>query len=327
MDPMGSQTATAIAHPNIAFIKYWGNRDEKLRLPMNGSISMNLRELSTRTMVTFDTALPRDIFDLNGVRQSGEALKRVSEHLDLIRGIRGYSPRAHVLSENNYPADVGIASSAAAFAALTVAAVRASGIEMTEKDLSRLARRGSGSAARSIPGGFVEWMRGNSDADSYAHSIATHDYWQLTDCIVLVSTDKKKSTSTEGHAAASASPIQAGRVQDAERRLSLCRNAIQQRDFSALAEVIEQDSNLLHAVTMTSLPAIYYWLPITLEIMNTVRDWRKAGIPAAFTIDAGPNVHVICEQNYEESVKVRLQKISGVQDVILAHPGEPAHLD
>ena len=324
---MGSQTASAIAHPNIAFIKYWGNRDENLRLPMNGSISMNLFELSTRTMVTFDSALPKDIFDLNGVRQSGDALKRVSAHLDLVRGIRGYSARAHVLSENNFPSDVGIASSAAAFAALTVAAVRAAGIEMTEKDLSRLARRGSGSAARSIPGGFVEWFKGTNDGDSYARSIATQDYWNLTDVIALVSTDKKKTTSTEGHFAAHASPIQAARVQDAERRLTLCRSAILARDFTALAEVLEQDSNLLHAVTMTSIPSIYYWLPVTLEIMNSVRDWRKAGIPAAFTIDAGPNVHVICEHAYEDTVKDRIGRISGVQDVILTHPGENAHLD
>jgi len=160
---MTFSSATAIAHPNIAFIKYWGNRDDEIRLPQNGSISMNLGDLTTRTMITFDSSLPRDIFDLNGVRQGGAVLERVSRHLNLIRGIRGFSAPAHIFSESNFPVGTGLASSAAAFAALTVAAVRAAGIEMTEKDLTRLARRGSGSAARSIPAGFVEWYRGDTD--------------------------------------------------------------------------------------------------------------------------------------------------------------------
>jgi len=323
---MNIQSATAIAHPNIAFIKYWGNIDDALRLPRNGSISMNLQELTTRTTVTLDPSLPRDIFDLNGVRQNGDALQRVTDHLNLIRGIRGISTRAHIHSQNDFPAESGIASSAAAFAALTVAAVRVVGIEMSEKDLSRIARRGSGSACRSIPQGFVEWLRGSSDKDSYAISIAAPDHWPLSDCIALVDTTNKKVTSSQGHRASSSSPIQQGRVLDAPRRLERCRDAIMARDFSALAEVMEQDSNLLHAVPMTSVPAVYYWQTVTLDIMQAVIAWRQTGIPVAFTIDAGPNVHVICEGSVSSLVREKLLDIPGVQDVLVAHPGGKAML-
>lgn len=323
---MQIQSATAIAHPNVAFIKYWGNTDDTLRLPQNGSVSMNLKELATRTTVTFDASLPRDIFDLNGVRQSGDSVQRVSNHINTIRGIRGVSSRAHILSENNFPAGVGIASSASAFAALTLASVRAIGIEMSEKDLSRLARRGSGSACRSIPGGFVEWYRGSSDIDSFAVSIAPPDYWDLADCIAIVDTSHKKVGSSEGHSFAKSSPIQQARVSDADRRVDICKQAILNRDILALAEIIEQDSNLLHAVTITAIPAVYYWQPVTLEIMQSVQEWRKTGIPSAFSIDAGPNVHIICESAYADLVKQKLGSMPEVHDVLISHVGGPTVL-
>lgn len=324
---MTFSSATAIAHPNIAFIKYWGNRDDEIRLPQNGSISMNLGDLTTRTMVTFDSSLPRDIFDLNGVRQGGAVLERVSRHLNLIRGIRGFSAPAHIFSESNFPVGAGLASSAAAFAALTVAAVRAAGIEMTEKDLTRLARRGSGSAARSIPAGFVEWYRGDTDKESYAVSIASAEHWGLVDCIAIMDNAEKKTGSTEGHQIAHTSPLQAARVEDAERRLKLCREAIEHRDFDALAQIIELDSNLLHSIAMTSNPALYYWQPATLELMREVVIWRQSGLPVAFTVDAGPNVHIICDQKAATEVNEKLINQSYVKNVIISHPGNGTILE
>jgi diphosphomevalonate decarboxylase len=246
--------------------------------------------------------------------------------LNLIRGLRGISTHAHVLSENSFPAGAGIASSASAFAALTLAIVNACGLELSERDLTRLARRGSGSASRSIPTGFVEWYKGNSDVDSFAVSIAKPDYWKLSDCIAIVETDHKKIGSTDGHKLASTSPLQQARVIDSDRRLDICRDAIAHKDFSALAEVIEQDSNLMHAVMLTSRPALIYWQPVTLEIMKTVMSWRKSGIPAAFTIDAGPNVHIVCETQAEETIKHRLRTLPGVREIIVAHPGGPTKL-
>ena len=323
---MPTFTATATAHPNIAFIKYWGNRDDSLRVPANGSISMNLGALTTRTRVTFDSYLPEDIFDLNGTRQSGAALKRVTSHLNLIRGIRGVSMHAHVLSENNFPTGSGIASSASAFAALTLAATTALGMQVSEKDLSRIARRGSGSACRSIPAGFVEWTAGTSDRDSYAFSIASPDYWDLTDCIAIIAMDQKKTGSTEGHTLASTSPLQAARVEDAPRRLDLCREAIQQRNFTGLAEVIEQDSLMMHAVMMTSTPPLFYWMPETFDLLRAVMAWRKTGLPVAASVDAGANVHVICEGRVKNDIAKRISSLPGVKDVLISPPGGPATL-
>lgn len=321
---MSINSATAIAHPNIAFIKYWGNRDHSYRLPENGSISMNLADLTTQTRITFDPALSTDIFDLNNLRQSGLSLQRVTTHLNIIRGLRGIATRAHVMSENNFPAGAGIASSASAFAALTVAAVNALNLEMSEKDLSRLARRGSGSACRSIPAGFVEWYRGTSDLDSFAASIAPPAHWNLVDCIAVIETGHKKTGSTEGHKLASTSPFQPARVDDAPRRIDRCRDAILNRDFETFAEIIESDSNMMHAVMMTSRPALFYWEPVTLEIMKSVQTWRKTGVPAAYTIDAGPNVHILCESTALENLKHRLATIQGVKQLLVSKPGSGA---
>jgi len=324
---MSTSTATALAHPNIAFVKYWGNRDKAMRLPENGSISMNLEELVTRTQVTFDPNLPADIFDLNSHRQTGLALQRVATHLNVLRGIRGIGTKAYVRSENNFPEGAGIASSASAFAALTVAAIRALGIEMPEKDVSRLARRGSGSACRSIPTGFVEWYRGTSDIDSYAVSIAPPDFWSLTDLVVIVDEKKKATGSSEGHELAKTSPYQAARIQDSDKRIERCRDAIQSRDFDLLAETIEMDCNMMHAVMMTSTPPLFYWNPLTLELIKTARHWRKTGIPVAYTIDAGPNVHLICDSAFENDLVEKINHFSWVKQVLICHPGGHAILE
>lgn len=323
---MPTYSATAIANPNIAFIKYWGNTDANLRLPANGSISMNLTALETRTRVTFDSSFPRDIFDLNGKRQSGVALERVTIHLNLIRGLRGISLPAHVFSENNFPTGAGIASSAAAFAALSLAAVSALGLKLPESDLSRLARRGSGSACRSIPAGFTEWRRGDSDLDSFAISIAPPEHWNLVDCIAIVAEKEKKTSSTEGHALAHTSPYQATRVADSPRRLEICRSAIQKRDFKALAEIIELDSNMMHAVMMTSRPALFFWEPETLNILKAVQSWRKTGFPVAYTLDAGPNVHVLCPEETSPEITRRLSTLPGVKEVLVSKAGGAARL-
>lgn len=319
-------TATAQAHPNIAFIKYWGNRDETLRLPANGSISMNLAGLETRTTVTFDPSLPADSLTLNASPVRGAALRRVSSILDLVRAQARQKWQACVESSNNFPTGAGIASSASAFAALALAASAAAGLSLTETELSRLARLGSGSASRSIPGGFVEWQAGENDADSYAYSIAPAEHWALVDCVAVVSAGHKPTGSTKGHSLAGTSPLQQARLDDAPRRLEICRRAILQRDFDALAHIAELDSNLMHAVMMTSEPVLFYWDPATLQVMKAVQEWRKSGIPAFFTIDAGPNVHVLCEASDVSRISARLLEIPGVSSVLRAPAGGPARL-
>jgi diphosphomevalonate decarboxylase len=323
---MSNFSATAIAGPNIAFIKYWGNRDHALRLPSNGSISMNLDGLHTRTQVTFDGALEADRLFLNGHESTGGALRRVSAFLDQLRRMSGVRVFANVESENNFPTGVGIASSASAFAALSLAASAAAGLELDERDLSRLARLGSGSACRSIPAGFVEWQAGEGAGDSYAFSIAPPEHWDLTDCIAIVSQAHKPTGSTEGHALAGTSPLQAARLSGAESRLAECRRAILERDFERFTEVVELDCNLMHAVIMTSSPPVLYWQPATLAIMHAVRAWQKKGHPVCYTIDAGPNVHVLCPTPAAAQVAGRLRHLPGVIQVLLARPGGSARL-
>ncbi len=323
---MSKHTATAISCPNIAFIKYWGNCEPETRIPANGSISMNLGGLETRTTVIFDAFLSSDDLTLNGETAGGAALGRVSEFLNRVRAMAGINHFARVESENNFPMGAGIASSASAFAALALAASTAAGLDLDKAALSRLARTGSGSACRSIPSGFVEWLADGCDPDSGAVSIAPPEHWDLRDCIAIISRDHKPTGSTEGHALAHTSPLQAARVAGAPQRLERCRNAILSHDFEAFAEVTELDNNLMHAVMMTSKPQLLYWQPATIAIMKAVQQWRLEGIAACYTVDAGPNVHVICEREYQEQVAARLRQIQGVQDVLGAYPGGPARL-
>jgi diphosphomevalonate decarboxylase len=318
--------AIAVAHPNIAFIKYWGNRDDALRLPSNGSISMNLGGLETRTSIEFSRSLNADELTLNGGPATDLALLRVVQFLQLVRQLAGIHTCARVESSSNFPTGVGIASSASAFAALALAASKATGLDLSEAELSRLARYGSGSACRSVPGGFVEWEAGKKDVDSFAHSIAPPEHWDLVDCIALISSEHKATGSAQGNTLAGSSPLQSARIADAPRRLQICRKAILEMDIDALAEIAELDSNLLHAVMMTSHPPLFYWQPATLAVMQFVRSEREKGLPAFYTIDAGPNVHVITPQVNSTRLTEMLREQPGVQNVLLASVGGPARL-
>lgn len=287
---------------------------------------MNLAGLETCTTVSFDNSYEQDSLSLNGVQAEQAARERVSAFLDHVRQLGGVRAFAQVESTNNFPTGTGIASSASAFAALALAATHAAGLQLSERELSRLARLGSGSACRSVPGGFVEWVAGQTDESSYAVSIAPPDYWSLTDCIAIVSQAHKATGSTAGHATAHTSPLQEARVTHAPDRLTTCREAILNRDFSQLAQVVEQDSNLMHAVMMTSQPPLLYWQPATLGIMHAVREWRKAGLSCCYTIDAGPNVHVICLAEAATDVEARLRSLPGILEVRTASIGGAARL-
>lgn len=321
-----NRTASALAHPNIAFIKYWGNRDPQITLPANGSISMNLAGLETRTKVSFDSAFEGDTLTLNGQPIEGEGLARVSRLLDRVRKLAQFDDYAQVISENNFPTGAGIASSASAFAALSLAASKAAGLDLDEAELSRLARTGSGSACRSIPGGFVEWFPGHDHQTSYAGSFAPPEHWALEDHVVVVSSQHKETGSLSGHALAHTSPLQQARLAYVEQRLETCRRAILDHDFSALAEVVELDSNLMHAVMMTSEPRLLYWQPETVLLMQSVEKWRREGLQVCYTIDAGPNVHLICPAAESPQLLAALKQLPGIQQVLSAEVGGPARL-
>ncbi|HEY42475.1 MAG TPA: diphosphomevalonate decarboxylase [Anaerolineae bacterium] len=323
---MAIRTAIAVANPNIAFIKYWGNRDHALRIPCNGSISLTLGGLETQTTVTFDENLTSDHVFIDDRSASASTSARVSQHLDRIRLIAGFKYCAKVESRSNFPVGAGIASSASAFAALTVAGTSAAGLSLQPIELSRIARLGSGSACRSIFGGFVEWHANETDEDSYAEVLAPSNHWDLQDLIVIVNQEHKGVGSTEGHALADTSPLQNARVADAPRRLKECRRAILDRDFPSLASITELDSNLMHAVMLTSTPSLMYWYPETLQIMNEVTRWRAEGYEVCYTIDAGPNVHCICTRKYADRIEKRLRRLPGVIQLLRASPGNQARV-
>jgi diphosphomevalonate decarboxylase len=319
-----TNSGIAIAHPNIALIKYWGNLDDRWNIPASGSISMTLGELAVRVHLISDENSERDTLIINGESASEAARERVSQFLDHVRYLSRKKIFCRVESTTNFPRGSGLASSAAAFAALAVAAAHVFGLSSDATALSRLARLGSGSACRSIFGGFVEWVAGVDHLTSYAKPIAPAHYWQLVDCIAIVSSKHKAISSREGHRLASSSPLQPCRIRGATQRLEQCRQAILGRDFEQLAAVVELDSNLMHSVMMTSQPPLFYWRGETVEIMERVRQWRSQGLPVCYTVDAGPNVHVLTPADVATQVVEKLKLLRGVKQVIAAPIGEGA---
>jgi diphosphomevalonate decarboxylase len=230
------------------------------------------------------------------------------------------------VSASDFPIGAGLASSASAFAALTVAAARAAGLSLTPTELSRLARHGSGSACRSIFGGFVEWLPGADDRTSFAAPLAGADHWALADLIAIVSGEAKPIGSSEGHRLAPTSPLQAARVATANSRIEKCRGAVLRKDFALLAAVVELDSHMMHAVMQTSTPPLLYWSAASITVMTAVRDWRLAGLDIAYTLDAGPNVHCLCPAAEVDLVSERLLSLPGVIQVLQAGVGAEARL-
>jgi diphosphomevalonate decarboxylase len=323
---MSNFAAKATAHPNIAFIKYWGFRDAGLHLPTNGSISMNLGALETNVSVAFDSHLKQDELEINQQAISGEKYQRIVDFMNILRKIARRNIFARIVSENNFPMSAGLASSASAFAALALAGTSALGLNLDEITLSRLARKGSGSACRSIPQGFVEWKAGTSDRSSFGISLAPANSWDLVDCIALVRTSEKMLSSKQGHALASTSPLQSSRIKDAPRRLEICREAIFHRNFKALAAISELDSLWMHAVMMTSTPSLFYWEPTTIQVIKMVAHARQEGLPVFSTIDAGSNVHVITPHKNIEETSFLLKTIPGVIKLMISPPGGGTHL-
>ncbi len=318
--------ATALSCANIAFIKYWGRKDHALRLPLNSSISMNLDNATTITTVAFDESLRTDEIEIGGEPAPPHAARRVSEHLDRIRALADITARARVASRNSFPMGAGIASSASAFAALTVAACASAGLHLDERALTILARQGSGSACRSIPAGFVEWHTADTSEDSYAESIAPPDHWDLCDLIAVVQTEHKEVGSSKGHEIIGPSPFAAARLAEAERALPVVRAAILARDFTTFGEETEQEAIRMHAVAMTSRPSVLYWSPETVRIMHAVRQWRAEGLEVYFSIDAGANVHVLCQGKDAPNVEAALHALLDVREVLANRPGPGTRL-
>lgn len=322
---------TATAHPNIALVKYWGKRHTGLNLPAAGSLSLTLDGLHTTTSVRFDPELDADRIHLNEEQLAPKPAARLSSFLDLVRERAQLTHRAHVHTVNDFPTSAGLASSASGFAALAMAATHAAGLTLSPRDLSILARRGSGSAARSIHGGWVEMLPGTPDnasgEDSYAIQLHDEHYWDLRCLVAVCAQGPKKIGSTEAMLnTAHTSPYYQAWIEDVPRALAEAKNALEHRDFQQLAEVAEASCLRMHACAMGANPGILYWKGITVELIHFVRALRAAGTPVFFTIDAGPHIKAFCTAEAEETVAHALAEVPGVLDVLRTSGGAGARV-
>ena len=314
--------ATAVAPSNIAFIKYWGKKDEVLRLPENGSISMNLDNLLTTTTVEFSETYKKDEVLFNGAKTNN--IDRIINHLNLIKNFAGVNLNAKVVTNNNFPTAAGIASSASGFAALTAAAAAALNLNFSEKQLSILARQGSGSACRSIPSGFVEWLNGDTSETSYGISLYPPEYWDIIDVVAVIDDKEKNIPSTAGQKSARANPFFPARLANIENKIRKIKICLADKDFKAFGELVEAEALELHAIMSTSQPPLFYMAPRTVSLIKWVWEARKNGLPIYFTLDAGPNVHLLCEKKNSENAIDSLKKIDFIKKIIVNCPAKGA---
>lgn len=317
--------ATAKAPTNIAFIKYWGRKDEVLRLPENGSISLCISELTTTTTVEFQEKLRQDEVMINGEDKAAE-VRRVSRHLDLIRHQAGIATFAKVVSTNSFPTATGLSSSASGFAALTVAAANAAELQLSEKELSILARQGSGSACRSIPGGWVEWIDADTSDDSYAVSLFPADHWDIVDVVAVVSEGPKEVATSDGQKLIDTSPFFEVRKAGMKQKIADIKRAIAKRDFTTFGEITEREALNMHAVMLTSNPALIYWTSGTLEIMKLCSAWRASGLEVYFTINTGQDIHLLVQKKDQDALLLRLRELESVRDVLVNVAAAGTHL-
>lgn len=319
--------ATALAHPNVALIKYWGKRDAELNLPAVGSLSLTLGGLCTRTRVRFDSGLATDQLLLNG-QPDERALSRVSRCLDLLRARAGVDCKAVVETTNDFPTGAGLASSASGYAALVKAAAAALKIEAEADFLAEVARIGSGSAPRSLYGGIVLLDAAIGTDTTVCRSVAEPADWSLQIVVAITSRAAKEVGSTGGMLMGrDTSPYYPAWVTTHPADLAAGLEAVAQRDFERLADLSELSCLKMHAVAMTSQPPLIYWSGATVECMQCVRQLRRKGVPVFYTIDAGPQLKAVCVPDATAQVRSALAQVPGVLDVLVCDLGAGAWLE
>lgn len=313
----------ARAYTNIALIKYWGKANEKLILPTSSSLSLTLDAFYTETSVIFDDTRTKDEFYLNGQQQNEQQTKKVTTFLSLIREKYQVPLYARITSENFVPTAAGLASSASGLAALAGACDEALGLNLSPRDLSRLARRGSGSACRSIFGGFAEWKKGHSDETSYGEAIDAHGWEKdLAMLFVLVDDRIKDISSRDGmKRTVETSCFYAGWLDSTEKDLQQAKTAIATNDFAALGEVTEANCLKMHGTTLGAVPPFTYWSAESIKAMQLVRQVRQDGLPCYFTMDAGPNVKVLVKKEHLAQLKAIFAEHFSEHQLILANAG------
>jgi diphosphomevalonate decarboxylase len=307
--------ATAVAHANIALVKYWGKRDEALLLPEAGSLSVALDRLLTTTTVELGAA--EDSLRIDGRLASEAELRRARAVLDAA----GIAARAQIESRNDFPTAAGLASSASGFAALAVAACAAAGQRRTERELSALARLGSGSAARSVPGGWAVWE------DDGAAQVASPEHLPLRLVVALCSEGAKSVGSREGmKRTRETSPYHRAWIEQCRRDLPEALELLLARDLPGLGALAERNAILMHANALAADPPLFYWAPATVGCLSSLWRLREQGAPAWATIDAGPHVVALCAPGDAARVEAALRSVPGVSDALVCAPAGGARV-
>lgn len=321
-------TFTATAHTNIALIKYWGKSAVRLNLPATGSLSLTLDRFYTTTSVEFIDS-PSDVFSLNGLAGDAATQKRVLEHIQIFRDLSGRTEKVSVCSVNHVNTNSGLASSASGFAALSLALTHAFALKIDNTQLSRLARQGSGSAARSIFKGLV-LMHGGPQAtheSAFAEPINSAFNDTLRMIVLECSQSEKTIGSREGMSTTSQNSIfYQAFLHNHPLLLKHALNAIIEKDFNTLGQCMEQSTMQMHATMLGCSKPFWYFNPTTLLAINEVRSLRERGYQCYFTMDAGPHVKVLCQRHEVSGIANTLSEINGVSNTTVCTPGPGAFL-
>ena len=326
--------ASAIAHSNIALIKYWGRSlesDPNMNIPSNDSVSMTKNgigdvKLQTHTTIEFSDAYDQDLALLNGEVLIGRNMERILRVVNHLRKQVNLDYCFKMMSKNDFPIQAGLASSASGFAALAIATVTALGKDFSKEKISKIARLGSGSAARSIHGGFVYWNKGTSHETSFAEQICGPDEFNMDAVIAIIHEGKKDVTSDIGHRSAHTSPFNEVRIKLTQEQAKDIKKAILDDDFSKVGKIAEENCKYMHTVMMTSNPPLFYWHSDTLRLIKATEEIRKDGLECYFTIDAGPNIHYLCRSEDSHELQKLLEKKERVNKTILVKPASDSYV-
>ncbi len=313
-------SVVAQANVNIALIKYWGKAPERgvweQNLPAVPSLSLTLDGLQTETRVRFAPEAADDRVVLDGVTLEGAALERCRPILERVRELADLAAPFHVESTNRVPTAAGLASSASGAAALAAASSRCAGLTLSLEELSALARLGSGSACRSV---FPAWSAWEG---AHARPIAGQEHWDVALVVAVIDAGPKSVGSRDAmNRTARTSPLYAGWVGSARADFEAGLRAVEARDLDALSVAMERSTLRMHASAMGADPPILYWKPASLSVVEVVRELSTRGLPCGWTMDAGPNVKVLCEGSSADEVREALAGIEGVTEVIVCGPG------
>ena len=324
---------TALSHPNKALVIYWGNENDMLRTPTRSSLSVTLQGINHPLdyIVSLRTigASERDKIIIDGIEDKGEIRSHFVSHLNTMRRYTGFKEKLEVTTRTSFPVGSGLAGSAASASALAEAFAGLIGKTQDTRLKSIMARRGSGSASRSVFGGFVMWQKGNSDDSSYARQLFNENHWDLRNVIGMVSSTPKKIRSIDGMKLSKRTcpaEIYSEFVSIANPHIEGISTAVLERDIGKLGALYEKENYLFRQVCLKTTPPLDYWTKVTDNILNKVANLRNDGVPAYAGTDAGPNVHVFTQPNYVERVIRTIQEAEGILDIIHCRVGKGSHL-